>query len=289
VNLLYFVEDREDWLFYLSMSASSAISSGIRERPRFHIVVPGKQQQMLGVLSILGCDFYIYQNVVFKPLFPTLNKISAVKCLMEETEDFVLVDHDTLFVDFDMVGRLRGTAFRACTNLKDGIQKSIGGACQVLSVELTGKEWRSIDYINAGFVYFPSNSSKRILEPWYTTVDKIAEVLKDRSSSQPFPIGNLSLSFAIVISEIPFLDLPDKFNQRNWPSLSDAPVMIHFNNFDKENVELKQLAIMHHEEFLSATDRIDTPWWNKYRPHFHGLAWDMVEKIKSDLSPLILR
>jgi hypothetical protein len=83
--------------------------------------------------------------------------------------------------------------------------------------------------------------------------------------------------------------LPDRFNPRNWGTLPKRPALIHYNNWDSENVEIKERSLQSFSTFLAHISASPNRFWMQYKHHFAQLAdreaESLSEFLRATLSP----
>jgi len=285
-HYISFIESKQSWCFLIALLARS-LEAGRQTlaAPRQSILfnhATSKRED-----SIRALPFRLAACLPFGG-YPTLNKLRLLENA-DASEYQVLLDHDIVIVDRNRIESLRPRSVLASTNLKDSVEKAFGPTLPAFCKETTGRDWDDVPYYNAGVVIVPSQYRESLQESWAFVASRIVERYAPGHAQAPMPVGNLSFSLSLARANIPNSRLSDDFNQRNWGELSEEPALLHYNNFDPLNLELKSREHLTGNDLRRFMDDTQNRWWIKYRRLIYPLLDERLEEIFSLTSCIVLK
>lgn len=214
--------------------------------------------------------------------YPTLNKISLLDHVSHHSFQ-VLLDHDIIALTPWRLVEFQAEAVFAATNRKDLVDKRFGPDLRSFCHEVTGKHWSDVAYYNAGVVIIPRRYCALLRTAWSKIAIELMNRFRVHESLSPLPVGNLTFSLALALADLPNRRLPDEANQRNWGHLPKDPVLLHYNNFDAENQQLKDNGALTLAMLRQFVEHTSNRWWSAYRHRILPLLDQRMDVLASEL------
>ncbi len=281
LQVLTFIEAEQRWCVLAALLVRSL--QGNRLPIHYNLIVSGKPEWPPANLTRAPHCLMAFDRPFGR--YPTLNKLVMMRAA-READHHLLLDHDIVCVTPAAITGYLGTAVCAAPNLKVGAERAFGPRLEALSRIVTGRCWEKVNYYNAGVVIVPTAHVAELRENWISAAHAVCDAFEPDIDTRPMPIGNLSFSLALAASGIPAASLPDRMNQRDWGYLPVDPVLLHYNNFDAANRDLKAHA--HSVGALrNLIEASESRWWRTYArlilplldAQTQGLAEEMWHRI----------
>lgn len=207
--------------------------------------------------------------------FPSLNKMRMLTGgLSGDAEYLVMMDHDMLVCDLSRLEEVLGGRVLMAANKKYKLAHSLGKGYDRVMSEIAGRAWKRVDYFNAGITIVPREHVESLRTSWEEVVREVAERYDMAPMFGKAPFCNLTMSLALAVSGIPYGVLPDTYNQRNWRELPENPYILHYNNYDPDNVYAKDFALDSYESFEAFVLSTKNRFWKKYKNSFYDVLKD---------------
>jgi hypothetical protein len=274
VSLLCLIEPKITWFNALSLLVTSVEKSWPREDDYlFSIMIPVSGENVpLQYTRVNSCS---QVSLVSRyDAYPTLNKLRMLPARPLGADVHLLLDHDMLVIDSKRILQVISdypNHIQAVCNRNDGAIAGFGEDFIDIFNNYTKRSFLESPYVNAGFVIFPEAAADKVSSDWPEAAASLTRKWHPREKIRPYGNASLSMSISKVAGvDVKFRRLDSRFNQRNWQELPSDPVIVHYNNFDKLNIEVKERYLAGWDEFEGFMDKTDNCFWVKYRSFFEA-------------------
>lgn len=207
-------------------------------------------------------------------IYPSFNKVRIVEhAAQTQAGESLLLDHD--IIAGPAVRRLLDRPqpeFGAVENSKSQLESAFGMRVAGFIESWCGESIEEFSYFNTGVVSMTETGAVALAETWPEVARAAAEQLA--FDSKPRPYANLTMSVAAAHCGLARESYPPEFNQRNYGDLPTDPVLIHYNNWDAVNVEVKTSYLHDLDRLSSFLDDTDNRFWQAYASHFREVLED---------------
>lgn len=287
VSFLCLIEPKVNWYNAVSLLIRSVQNNWSTEHKHlFTIMIPVSQTNISSKHVWLDEDMQLCL-VHRYPGYPTLNKVRMLPARPSGVQTHVLLDHDIILLDPAKIIEeisLHPSCVQAVCNLNDGAITGFGPDFPKFFYDYTANSFEAAPYVNAGFVIFPESAAQKISTDWPKAVGALEHRWPPSKKRRPYGNASLSLSISKLSSEgVEFRKLDPIFNQRNWGELPRNPVVLHYNDFDTINIEVKQSFLHSMDEFRRFLESTDNRFWRQYRLCFQKVANENSAKLALSL------
>jgi hypothetical protein len=201
-------------------------------------------------------------------IYPAFNKIRIVEQASElGATNILLLDHDLIAGPaIHRILKPGQRVFAAVENSKSQLESTFGTRVRSFINSNCGKSVDNFQYFNSGVVSMNLIAAEKLAEVWPTIARAAVTELRFDSRARPF--GNLSLSVAAATMGVNLMSYSPEYNQRNFGDLSDDPVLIHYSNWDEDNIEFKRSHLLDLHRAHTYIQESGNRFWKKYRNDF---------------------
>lgn len=215
---------------------------------------------------------------------PYLNKTALLTTELPGGSFIFVLDHDLIIRNLSGLSAFLTGEIRARRNFKYGLTTMIDPKYAQPLQRLVGKPWAQTKYFNSGVVLVPVAYRKALARHWRACGNILSRLYPSLSLAE-----QVGFAAGLARSGLPWKDFPRRFNLTNWSTLLPTAAIIHYNDHDRLNVNVKATLLQSFVDFRRFLETTDNRFWKFYKDDVVVLLDQSLQEIADAIWRLIQR